>query len=155
MICTVTKDKSARPGVAAFSLWARRATGGVGTGEDMANTVLTALVVAVGVAADLGAVSLLARVRPLRRKDRVRKAARVAWLLGFLAALLAVIPFTGYYVCALVAVPDDGYAAGWLLFFAGFIVLSVSTNRIKYRQDLERLEAEDDTAAAESAGADQ
>jgi putative Mn2+ efflux pump MntP len=121
----------------------------------MANTVLTVLVIAVGAAADLAAVSLLARVRPLRRKDRMRKAARLVWLLGFFAALLAAVPFAGYYVCALVTVQDDGYAAGWLLFFVGFIVLVGSTNRLKYRQDLKRLEAEDDMSASASGGTGQ
>jgi hypothetical protein len=121
----------------------------------MANTVLTVLVIAVGTAADLGAVNLLARVRPLRRKDRIRKAARLVWLLGFFGAMLAAVPFAGYYVCALVTVPDDGYAAGWLLFFAGFIVLVGSTNLLKYRQDLKRLEAEDDTSANASGGTGQ
>jgi hypothetical protein len=62
------------------------------------------------------------------------------------------VPLAGYYVCALVTVPDDGYAAGWFLFFAGFIVLSVSGSRLTYRQDLKRLEAEDDTAASSSGG---
>jgi hypothetical protein len=52
-------------------------------------------------------------------------------------------------------VPDDGYAAGWLLFFAGFIILSGSTERLRYRQDLKRLEAEDDTSASSSGGAGQ
>jgi len=121
----------------------------------MANTVLTVLVIAVGTAADLGVMSLLARVRPLRRKDRIRKAARLTWALGFLAAPFAAIPFAGYYVCALLTVPDDGYAAGWLLFFAGFIVVSGSAHRDKYRRDLERLEAEDHTSANGSGGAGQ
>jgi hypothetical protein len=116
----------------------------------MANTVLTVLVIAVGAAADLGAVILLARVRPLRRKDRMRKAARLVWVLGFFAALLAAIPLGGYYACARVTAPDNGYAAGWLLFFAGFIALVGGTNRVKYRQDLKRLEAEDDTSARTS-----
>lgn len=120
----------------------------------MANTVLTVLVIAVGTAADLGVMSLLARVRPLRRKDRIRKAARLTWLLGFLGAPLAAVPFAGYYVCALFTVPDDGYAAGWLLFFAGFIVLVGGTERLKYRQGLKRLEAEDDTSGSASGGAD-
>jgi hypothetical protein len=118
----------------------------------MANAVLTILVIAVGAAADVGVVSLLERVRPPRQKDRIRKAVRLVWLLGFLATLLAAVPFAGYYVCALVTVPDDGYAAGWLLFLAGFIVLSVSGNRLKYRQDLKRLKAEDDTSANSSGG---
>ncbi len=52
-------------------------------------------------------------------------------------------------------VPDDGYAAGWLLFFAGFIILSGSTERLRYRHDLKRLEAEDDTPASSSGGAGQ
>jgi hypothetical protein len=98
---------------------------------------------------------LLARVRPLRRKDRVRKAARLTWLLFFLGAPLAVVPYAGYYVCALVTVPDDGYAAGWLLIFAGFIALGVTANRVSYRRGLERLEAEDDTPASASGGAEQ
>jgi hypothetical protein len=121
----------------------------------MADTVLTILVIAVGAAADLGVVSLLARVRPLRRKDRIRKAARLMLLLGFLAALLAAVPFGGYYVCALVTVPVDGYAAGWLLFFARFIAFAGIANRLKYRQGLERLEAKDHTSASGSGGADQ
>jgi O-antigen/teichoic acid export membrane protein len=121
----------------------------------MANTVLTVLVIAVGTTADLGIVTLLARIRPLRRKDRVRKAARLVWLLGFLTALLAAVPYAGYYVCALVTVPDDGYAAGWLLIFAGFIALGVTANRLSYRRGLERLEAEDDTSASGSGGAGQ
>ena len=121
----------------------------------MANTVLTILVIAVGAAADLGVVSLLARVRPLRRKDRIRRAARVILVLGFLVTLLAALPFAGYYVCALVTVPDDGYTAGWLLFFAGFIAFVGIANRLKYRQGLERLEAEDDTSASGPDGADQ
>jgi hypothetical protein len=120
----------------------------------MANSVLTVLVIAAGTAADLGLVGLLGRVRPLRRKIRVRKAARLVWLLGFLAALLAAIPFASYYVTALMTVPDDGYATSWLLFFAGFIILSGSTERLRYRQDLKRLEAEDDTPAS-SPGAGQ
>lgn len=70
-------------------------------------------------------------------------------------ALLAAVPFAGYYLCALVTVPDDGYAAGWLLFFAGFIVLSASGERFKYRQDLKRLEAGDDTSASPSGGTSQ
>lgn len=118
----------------------------------MANAVLTILVIAVGAAADVGVASLLERVRPPRRKDRIRKAARLVWLLGFLATLLAAVPFAGYYLCALVTAPDDGYAAGWLLFFAGFIVLTVSGNRLKYRQDLKRLEAEEDDTSARSPG---
>jgi hypothetical protein len=65
------------------------------------------------------------------------------------------VPFAGYYVCALVTGPGDGYAAGWLLFFVGFIVLVGSTNRLKYRQDLKRLEAEDDTSASASGGTGQ
>jgi purine-cytosine permease-like protein len=121
----------------------------------MANTVLTVLVIALGTAADLRIVGLVDRTRPPRRKDRIRKAARLVWLLGFLVALLAAVPFAGYYVCALVTVPDDGYAAGWLLFFAGFIVLSASSNRLKYRQDLKRLEAGDDTSASSSGGTGQ
>jgi hypothetical protein len=76
-------------------------------------------------------------------------------LLGFLAALLAAVPFGGYYVCALVTVPDHGYAAGWLLFFAGFIAFAGIANRLKYRQGLERLEAEDHTSASGPGGADQ
>ncbi len=116
------------------------------------DAVLTILVIAVGAAADVGAVSVLERVRPLRRKDRIRKAVRLIWVLGFLVSLLAAVPFAGYYLCALVTAPDDGYAAGWLLFFAGFIVLSLGANRLKYRQDLERLEAEDDTSASSSGG---
>lgn len=79
----------------------------------------------------------------------------MVWLLGFLAALLAAVPFAGYYLSALVTVPDDGYAAGWLLFSVGFIVLVGSTNRLKYRQDLKRLEAEDDTSATASGGTGQ
>jgi hypothetical protein len=70
----------------------------------------------------------------------------LVWLLGFLVTVLAAVPFAGYYLCARVIAPDNGYAAGWLLFFAGFIVLGVSGNRLKYRQDLKRLEAEDDTS---------
>jgi MFS family permease len=121
----------------------------------MANILLTVLVIAVGTAADVGLMSLLDRVRPLRRRDRIRMAARLVWALGFLVAPLAAVPFAGYYVCALVTTPDDGYAAGWLLFFAGFIALGVIGNRIKYRQGLKRLEAEDDTPASASGGADQ
>lgn len=121
----------------------------------MANTVLAVFVIAIGIAADLGVVSLISRAGPLRRKTRIPKAARLVWALGSIATLLVAVPFIGYYVCALIAFPDDGYAAGWLLFFAGFIVLSVSTNRIKYRRGLERLEAEDDTSASSSGGADQ
>ena len=120
----------------------------------MANTVLTVLVIAVGTAADLGVMSLLGRVRPLRRKDRIRKAARLTWLLFFLGAPLAAIPYAGYYVCAHVTVPDNGYAAGWLLIFAGFL-LGVTGNRLSYRRGLERLEAEDDTPASASSGAEQ
>ena len=82
----------------------------------MANAVLTILVIAVGAAADVGVVSLLERVRPPRRKDRIRKAVRLVWLLGFLVTLLAAVPFAGYYLCALVTAPDDSFAAGWLLF---------------------------------------
>jgi O-antigen/teichoic acid export membrane protein len=121
----------------------------------MANTLLTLLVIAVGTAADLGVMSLLARVRPLRRKDRIRKAARMTWLLFFLGGPLAAVPFAGYYVCALITVPDDGYAAGWLLFFVGFIVLSGGTQWLKYRQGLKRLAAEDDTPASASGDGDQ
>jgi hypothetical protein len=121
----------------------------------VANTVLTVLVIALGTAADLGIVGLLDRIRPPRRKDRIRKAARLIWLLGFLVALFAAVPFAGYYACALVTIPDDGYAAGWLLLFAGFIVLSVSGARFKYRQDLKRLEAGDDTSASPSGGTGQ
>ena len=116
------------------------------------DAVLTILVIAVGAAADVGAVSVLERVRPLRRKDRIRKAVRLIWVLGFLVSLLAAVPFAGYYLCALVTAPDDGYAAGWFLFFAGFIVLSLGANRLKYREDLKRLEAEDDTSASSSGG---
>ena len=116
------------------------------------DAVLTILVIAVGAAADVGAVSVLERVRPLRRKDRIRKAVRLIWVLGFLVSLLAAVPFAGYYLCALVTAPDDGYAAGWFLFFAGFIVLTASGNRLKYREDLKRLEAEDDTSASSSGG---
>ena len=118
----------------------------------MANAVLTILVIAVGAAAEVGFLSLLERVRPPRRKDRIRKAVRLVWLLGSLLTLLAAVPFAGYYVCALVTVPDDGYAAGWLLLFVGFIAIGVSGNRLKYRQDLKRLEAEDDTSASSSGG---
>lgn len=119
------------------------------------NTVLTILVIAMGAATDLGVVSLLGRVRPLRRKTGMRKAARMILLLGFVIALLAAIPFAGYYVCALVTVPDDGYTAGWLLFFAGFIAFVGIANRLKYRRGLERLEADDDTFASGPGGADQ
>ncbi len=118
----------------------------------MANAVLTILVITVGAAADVGVVTLLERVRPARRKDRIQKAVRLVWLLGFLVTLLAAVPFAGYYLCALVTAPDDGYAAGWFLFFAGFIVVTVTGNRLKYRQDLKRLEAEDDTFAFSSDG---
>ena len=121
----------------------------------MASSVLTVLVIAGGAAADLGLVGLLGRVRPLRRENRVRKAARLVWPLGFLAALLAAIPFAGYYVTALMTVPDDGYAAAGSSFFAGFIILSGSTERLRYRHDLKRLEAEDDTPASSSGGAGQ
>jgi MFS family permease len=121
----------------------------------MANTVLTVLVIAIGIGADLGIASLFARVRPLRRKNRIRKAVRLVWLLGFLGGPLAAVPFAGYYVCALLTVPDDGYAAGWLLFFAGFIALSGSTERFRYQRGLERLNAEDDTVARRSGRADQ
>jgi O-antigen/teichoic acid export membrane protein len=118
----------------------------------MANTVLTVLVIVAGAAADLGAVNFLARVRPLRRKDRIRKAVRLVWVLGLLVALLAVVPFAGYYLCAFLTVPDDGYAAGWLLFLVGFIVFVGSANWLAHRHDLKRLEAEDDTSAGASGG---
>jgi purine-cytosine permease-like protein len=120
----------------------------------MANAVVTVVVIALGTAADLGIVRLLDRTPP-RRKDRIRKAARLAWVLGSLVAQLAAIPFAGYYVCAFVTGPDDGYAAGWLLFFAGFIVLSLSTNQLKYRQELKQMEAGDDTSASSSGGTGQ
>jgi hypothetical protein len=113
----------------------------------MANTVLTVLVIAAGAAADLGAMNFLARVRPVRRK-----AARLVWVLGFFAALLAAVPFAGYYLCALVTAPDDAYAAGWLLFLVGFIVIVGGSTWLKRRQDLKRLEAEDDTSVGASGG---
>jgi hypothetical protein len=122
----------------------------VGTGGEMADTVLTVLVIIAGTAADLGLVHLFERVGPLRRKDWIRKAGMLMLLLGFFVALLAAIPYASYYICAHVAVPDDGYAAGWLVFFAGFVVLSLSSNRIKHRRDLKRLEAEDSTPASSS-----
>ena len=155
MICTVITDKFVRPDAGNFRLITPATTRPPArrqAREDMANAVLTILVIAVGAAADVGVASLLERVRPPRRKDRIRKAARLVWLLGFQATLLAAVPFAGYYLCALVTAPDDGYAAGWLLFFAGFIVLTVSGNRLKYRQDLKRLEAEDDTSASSPGG---
>jgi hypothetical protein len=110
----------------------------------MANTVLTILVILAGVAADLGAMILLARVRPLRASDQMRRGVRVVGALGLLALPLVAVPLGGYYVCALVTVRGDGYAAGWLLFFAGFILLVGTTERFKRRRDLQRLGAEDD-----------
>ena len=120
MICTTTTYKSARPDAAGTPVRGARpesagcpAAGQRGSGEDMANSVLTVLVIAALTAADLGLVGLLGRVRPLRRKNRVRKAARLVWLLGFLAALLAAIPFAGYYVTALMTAPTtDTQPAG-------------------------------------------
>jgi hypothetical protein len=110
----------------------------------MANTVLTILVIAIGVAADVGALALLARPHPFRRKEQMGRAVRVLSGLGILAAVWVAIPLGGYYVCALLTVPGDGYAAGWLLFFTGFAMVAVGTNRIKHRRDLKRLEAGDD-----------
>jgi O-antigen/teichoic acid export membrane protein len=108
----------------------------------MADAALVILATAVGVAADLGIVNLLARLRALRQKDRIRKAARLGLVLGAVAVLLAAVPVAAYYACALVAVPDDGYAAGWLLILAGLIVFIVSANQDGYHRDLERREAE-------------
>jgi O-antigen/teichoic acid export membrane protein len=110
----------------------------------MADAALVILATAVGVAADLGIVNLLARLRPLRQKDRIRNAARLGLVLGAIAALLAAVPVAAYYACALLAGPDDGYAAGWLLILAGLglLVFIVSANQDGYHQDLERRETE-------------
>jgi hypothetical protein len=92
----------------------------------MANTVLTVLVIAAGAAADLGAVKFQDRFRPIRRL-----AARIVWALGLLIALLAAVPYAGYYLCSLLTAPDDGYAAGWLLFLAGFVVFAGAAQWLK------------------------
>jgi MFS family permease len=121
----------------------------------MTNSVLTILVIAVGAAADVGLVRVVSRLSPLRQKNRIRKAARLLWGLGFFAALLVAVPFAGYYVCALLTASDDKYAAGWLLFFAGFIVLSLFSNRIKYSEDIKRLDEGDGISTSSSGRANQ
>jgi hypothetical protein len=94
----------------------------------MANTVLTVLVIAVGTGADLGVVSLLARVRPLRRKDRIRKAARLVWAMGFLVALLAAV-LRRWQICWPSRRSETGSATSSNAIFQRLVTLSSRAGR--------------------------